>query len=568
MARTTSIAGLREDADQEPSSPVVGPSSPRSWLAAQGWWPLLAAVAVLFGVVVRLRQFLSGRSLWMDEASITLNILQRSPSRLMRPLGLFQAAPAGWLWAEKAMTGVFGHSEESLRLVSLVSGLLVLVLTWDVARRAFGQRAAAVATVLIAVSPALIRYSSEVKQYSSDAASVLIILDVALVLSSYRSNRVPWRRIVAFGALITVACFLSQVAVLVAVVVLPLLLWWIWPVSRVRALALVGVGSVGALLQYVTTLRYLANSAAHWLAVRWFYPPLTRHTSIPVRLRWLPGGLYRLAKDPFGAPVALLLCCGVVLALLRCRPQQRRAVTLLCCPLVVQAVAALDFRYPLGGRFSLNLIPPILILCCAPLADRPESDPRLSGRNSVSARSTWVAGAAAVVLGSLLVSQLPKSTRLVVTPQTVTEIRPVLAQVNAQRYPGEAVLPYAGADGQYVYYAGQLGGLPLTGQSLGAFATACPDKALYVWLQSLGRFWFVYTDLSSATAPGNLHDGDPGTEKDVAAMLRRIGGFGHIARSIPGTHAAAVEVVMSKAPFRPPAPGTHCIVGFPLPTHI
>jgi hypothetical protein len=568
MARTPSAVGTRQDAHEEPPPPVTQRPSPRSWLAFHGWWPLLAAAAVLFGSVVRLRQYLSGRSLWMDEASITMNVLQRSPGRLMRPLGLFQAAPAGWLWAEKAATGVFGDSEESLRLVSLAGGLLVLVLTWDVARRAFGQRAAAVATVLVAVSPALIRYSNEVKQYSSDAACIMVILDVAMILSCYRSSRVPWRRIVVFGALISAACFVSQAAVLVAVLVLPVLMFWIWPVSRVRALALVGIGSIGGLLQYVTTIRYLTDSQAHRSAVRWFYPPMLPNASILDRLLWLPGGLIRLAHDPFGAPVALLLGFGVVLATVTSRPEQRRAVLLLCCPLVIEALAVLDYGYPLGGRFSLNLIPPTLILCCAPLAYRPASDSFASDRTYLGIRWTWVAGAAAVVLGSLLLSQLPKSIRLFVTPQTVTEIRPVLEQVKAQRYPGEAVIPYAGADGQYVYYAGLLGGLPLTGESLASFDGACFNKDLYSGLQATGRFWFVYTVLSSATAPGNLHDGDSGTEKDIAQMLRTLGGFGHITRRIPGTHAGAVEIVMSRAPYRIPPPGTHCIVNFPLPTHI
>ena len=38
-----------------------------------------------YGVLLRLTQYLSGRSLWMDESLLSLNIVNRSFAQLLRP---------------------------------------------------------------------------------------------------------------------------------------------------------------------------------------------------------------------------------------------------------------------------------------------------------------------------------------------------------------------------------------------------------------------------------------------------------------------------------------------------
>jgi len=62
---------------------------------------MLSIIAVIFGLAVRLVQYLSNRSLWGDEAAISLNIINRSYRELLTPLSNNQAAPPGFLTVEK-----------------------------------------------------------------------------------------------------------------------------------------------------------------------------------------------------------------------------------------------------------------------------------------------------------------------------------------------------------------------------------------------------------------------------------------------------------------------------------
>jgi len=45
------------------------------WRDSFGWEKAAAAVLLLLGVSLRVRQYLTGRSLWADEAMLALNIV-------------------------------------------------------------------------------------------------------------------------------------------------------------------------------------------------------------------------------------------------------------------------------------------------------------------------------------------------------------------------------------------------------------------------------------------------------------------------------------------------------------
>jgi hypothetical protein len=74
----------------------------------------LALAAIAVGVVVRIEQYTANPSLWVDEAAIAHNVLDRQSSQLFGPLDYRQVAPPGFLLAVQLSVLVFGSSEYAL----------------------------------------------------------------------------------------------------------------------------------------------------------------------------------------------------------------------------------------------------------------------------------------------------------------------------------------------------------------------------------------------------------------------------------------------------------------------
>ena len=142
----------------------------------------LELLGILFlvnlGIALRFRQYLFNRSLWFDEASLALNVVDRDVTTLLtKPLAYLQSAPPGFLVAARSMVVALGPSDWALRLVPFIAGVLVVLLAVLLARRELTSTVGRLTFVgLVALSPVLIFYSSEFKQYSSDALAAIAVL--------------------------------------------------------------------------------------------------------------------------------------------------------------------------------------------------------------------------------------------------------------------------------------------------------------------------------------------------------------------------------------------------------
>src|SRR5579864_5051728 len=174
--------------DQDLQLPMINKienANPWRWLP---WSQTLTWAFVTLGVLLRIRQYLFNRSLWLDESMLSLNIIRRSAAELAKPLDYAQAAPVGYLWLEKLAVHYFGTGELALRLVPLCLGIASIALFALVARNFLPPSAATIAVGLFSVSEPLIYYSSEVKQYSSDVAFALILCLAAIPLFADSSS--------------------------------------------------------------------------------------------------------------------------------------------------------------------------------------------------------------------------------------------------------------------------------------------------------------------------------------------------------------------------------------------
>ncbi|MCB2179887.1 glycosyltransferase family 39 protein [bacterium] len=151
-------------------------------------------VLSILGLGIRFFQFSSWRSLWLDEAMLARNIMDRSLFELLfQPLDYNQGAPILFLFIEKIFTFLFGRNDIALRLFPLICGVLSVPLTVICATKLFGKLSGWIAGFLVAFNIQLIYYSSEVKQYTVDAFIILVV--VCCFIDWYNnkfSNRTYW----------------------------------------------------------------------------------------------------------------------------------------------------------------------------------------------------------------------------------------------------------------------------------------------------------------------------------------------------------------------------------------
>jgi hypothetical protein len=431
-----------------------------AWLAVRRFRPrseLLITLLVAVGCVLRLRAWSVGGSLWLDEVYLALNITGRSFAGLWQPLDYDQGAPVGFLMLVKAATALFGEGERALRLVPLAAGLLALLAFPRVARAALPATGAAFAVALVAVSPKLISYSAELKQYSSDA--LITVLLGALTLPHFGPGEPPRTgRLALAGA---VAVWFSHPALFV-------LAGWgltlfLVAASRndrpaIRRLIVVGAAWLASFaVCWWFCLRSLA--ANHYLLSYWnqFFAPApprsieqlgwyVRAATVPLEN---PGGML-LADVSFAVPAALLFGVGLAAIWVR-RPGLAVA---LVAPLAITLVASAGRLYPFGGRLLL-FATPLLYLGLG------------AGAAAALAGPAGPAGALSrCVVAAVALAPAGTAVQHAVRPKTVEDHRAAVAHMAERWQPGDRVIVSGMARAAWRYY-GRLAGLDVESAEIG-----------------------------------------------------------------------------------------------------
>lgn len=381
-------------------------------------------------------RYVDNRSLWLDEAFLGLNLISRSTSELVTSLDYAQSAPPGFLLAEKAAIALLGDGEWALRLVPFLSSLAGLLLFALVARRLLRPGGALLAAALFALNEPLLFQSAETKPYSLDVAVALLVLWLSLRALDGPGERPAVRELLALAFVGVGAVSFSYPAVFVlASASGALLLRWR---SSSRALAtLAALGAVWAssfLVVYTTSSDTIAT-------IRGSLFPSER----PADLTDVPRNAWYTLADPGGAVgaahvlAALLLVFGFAGLALRDRVDRLAVVA---GPGLLALLAALTGRYPLGGRFSLFLVPFLVILIVRGLEDVAALVPARAWRAALAA-------AAAMVLLALPVRDAVVHTY---DPPRREHIRPLLQRLVRDWKPGDGVYVYRNAQYAFRYY--------------------------------------------------------------------------------------------------------------------
>jgi 4-amino-4-deoxy-L-arabinose transferase-like glycosyltransferase len=420
------------------SRPRSRGSTPANMMAHRLYFDWLVPASLVIGVILRTREWLFDKSLWLDELSVTYSITHRGFGGLLHPLSLDQAGPVGWLWAERASIDLFGVHEWALRFPAWAASIVALAVFPQVARRLIGRFAAPAAMLVFATSPVLIYHGAETKQYSGDTACTLLAL---LATTQLCRNRPTFRRAVIWGLICAVLVWCSQPTILVSAVcgLVLLLVWFRERETLVPVVVGAAILTISVAVDWLVSLRHQSAHKffqAYWRAYGG-YPPLKQ--TVRGDLSWLWTAATKTEQFlHIGTPVLALclMACGLTV-LAWGRPV---AALLLGLPMVAAVGMAITHYYPLALRLALYLYPGAVMLLAAPLAVATRHRNPLSPRW----RSTAIVASAAaliVVAAPGIASGLGK----LLHPDETTAGRQAVAFVGRHQQPGDVVLVEPGA---------------------------------------------------------------------------------------------------------------------------
>jgi hypothetical protein len=407
-----------------------------------------AAIILLFlaGILLRLRQYLTGRSLWVDEAMLALNIVNRNFGGLFKPLDYDQGTPLGFLLTEKMFNLFLGRSEYALRLFPLLLGILSIWLFYLLLKRVTAGAGLIAALALFVFNPRLIYYSSEVKQYIVDVAVTLVLLLVAAPLLESQFQKWDLIRLAGAGF---IALWFSHPAVFVlagiglTLAVLSLErrdfanLWY------VLGLGMFWLAAIGLLyLLILNDLRQNAYMREYWQGAFLPMPPWSDPG-------WFKGSLTENIGVQFGMPYAVYFIFALMLAGWFVLWQTRRnyAITLGMILLVTLLASALKL-YPVMERMILFLIPIGLILLGKSVEwiEQRLRYPR------------WLGGTIALALTVFfLFGPLVTSAGYFLQPKYYEHIRPSMSVLQESWRPGDVLYVSYGAVPAFEFYAPEYG---------------------------------------------------------------------------------------------------------------
>lgn len=412
----------------------------------------LVWLALGVGFLLRTVQYSLDISLWIDEAFIALNIIDRSFFELLEPLDYRQGAPFGFLALEKLAISALGTSEWVLRLVPFISGILALYLFQIFARRFSQLSAVAVATGLFALSDRLIYFSAEVKQYSTDVAIALLLYLLLINKPIRHPSRLKYLLMAFFGSL---ALWFSHPTVFIlAGVGLPL---WLVEIREKNWRGVFGYLSVfltwftSFVIFYWVSLRSLTSNEALQQSFQEnhdAFMPLFPTSSQDIN--WFVENFFGFFNSPLGFPTSGIAAFCFLAGVYAIWHQDKLKLSLLILPILITLLASGLHQYPFKSRLLLFTVPLVLLIIAEGLIYlchclRPDHH--------------WLGY---ILAGLLFFHPLYYAAGNLKNPRFITndsdyqrvreDIKPVLAYVRQNRQVGDVIYLYYATQYAFKYY--------------------------------------------------------------------------------------------------------------------
>lgn len=339
---------------------------------------------VLVGAALLVVQWAHGRMLWLDEEMIAINLRDRTVTTLTGRLSLGQAAPYGWLVAQRAMLLAAGSGERALRFLPMAFGVATLAAALWIGRRWMRVGGAAALAFLCAFGQWIAFHALELKHYSADVCFALLLPALAVRVTEasgvleFRRRALTWWIVAAAAQWISNgALFVTPLSALVLVCVAAQRFGRREAIRGAAAPVVLWLASFSA--NYAVALGPARTSEflqGYW---SWAFPP--KDSGIAATLRWLAAQVLPLAIKPGGSGFAagfwIAAAAGFVFG------RARRSPVVFASAFALVPVAAFTWAgirlVPMSERLTLWMIPAmyvgialafdLAVLAVVPLAD-------------------------------------------------------------------------------------------------------------------------------------------------------------------------------------------------------
>lgn len=322
----------------------------------------IARFLVLTGIILRLAFLVQNQSFWQDEIAVALAFDEGAGSfyRTLEALESYnQIAPVAYLASVKASVAVLGHAEWCYRLVPFIASVFGLFLMLRLAQTCLAPTAGLLAIGIIAMSPRLVDYASELKPYSCDQAIATATLLMALLAYRGDWNRRHLTALAGFGIVAPWFSFpstisLAVVGAIVCVATLRKRRWW--TVMLALATGCAWIACFAAEYRLVKTVAESEYMVSFWSDCFMPFPPRSCDDVL-----WVPSSLRSLFVNPLKTSVPAIALVICLIGWWRCCWPNRSVGVLLVGPVILTMAISATHMYPFGNRLAQFLCPALAI---------------------------------------------------------------------------------------------------------------------------------------------------------------------------------------------------------------
>jgi len=402
-----------------------------------------AFLFVLVGIILRCKLFFDNRSFWIDEAYVSLDIINKSIKEIITYKSFFvnqPNPPVGFEVLQKFNTYLFGFSEPALRSLPLICGMASLWLLFVIVRKYFDKTMAVIATALFAFADSPILYSATAKQYSLELLVSVSLLTLFLKLETQLENKHLLKILTVAGMLAPWFAY-SSIFVLSAggcAIILQCLKSHKEKIKDVMICFTLWAASFFCL--YFLAFKKLFNNQYLYGTWHMAFPPASVFSIKGIS--WLGLAISNVFITLFGIVITPLAFFLLVLGAMKLIKESGYRTLLLVLPLAFVLLATLMHKYPLYERMVLFLTPMLSILIASGIC--------LLSEKIKKTKKLVVC----VLTGILLFAPISKQVGYLFSPREKEELRPMIEKMVKNYKEGDVIFLNHSSIYGYSYYYG------------------------------------------------------------------------------------------------------------------